>query len=156
MSYLNVITLQEAKNYLRIDDGLTDDDGRITSMIKASLMMLEKATNVIVYPRDKDYYLEDFCAYVYDYPINNVVSTDTLDVTEKALYSIYNTNDSSVSKITLNVGYTDVANVPSDIIETALYMLKYMYFEAETDKVSISNFPMWIQVMIMQNKRFIL
>lgn len=156
MSYLDVISLADAKNYLRVDDTLTEDDARITSMIKASLRMIEQATNILVYARSKEYYFEDYCVYVYDYPINALITPSDADVTEKKLYSIYSTNDSDVTKLTLNVGYADANDVPADIVETALYMLKYMYYEAETDKVSVSNFPQWIQIMISQNKRFII
>jgi hypothetical protein len=156
MSYLNVITLEAAKNYLRVDDTLTEDDARITSMIKASLSMLEKSTNILVYARSKEYFFEDYCVYVYDYPINTLISPTDADVIEKQSYSIYSTTSSDDKKLTLNVGYTDANDVNPELIEVALYMLKYMYYEAETDKVSVSNFPQWIQVMISQLKRFII
>ena len=156
MSYLNVITLEEAKNYLRVDDTLTEDDARITSMIKASLSMLERSTNILVYARNKEYFFEDYCVYVYDFPINTLINPTDADVVEKQCYSIYSTNSSSDNKLTLNVGYTDSNDVDPELIEVALYMLKYMYYEAETDKVSVSNFPMWIQVMISQLKRFVI
>ena len=49
MSYLNIISLEEAKNYLRVDIDLTEDDNQITAMIKSSLGFVEKHTNHILF-----------------------------------------------------------------------------------------------------------
>jgi len=51
MSYLSVISLERAKNYLRIDTTLTDDDAEITAMINGACSYIEKRTNLIFYPR---------------------------------------------------------------------------------------------------------
>ena len=55
MAYLDVITLADAKSYLRVDDTLTDDDAQISRMIKSALSTIEKRTNVLVYARSKNY-----------------------------------------------------------------------------------------------------
>ena len=49
MVYTDIISLEEAKNYLRIDDDLTEDDNSIIRMIEASLRYIEKYTDVIFY-----------------------------------------------------------------------------------------------------------
>ena len=85
MSYLTVTTLTEAKNYLRIDDSLTEDDSLITTMINAAWQYIETYTNVLVYARDKKYKLIDGCERIYDYPINSIV--ETVETEEKHLYS---------------------------------------------------------------------
>ena len=88
MAYINVITLADAKNYLRIDDTLTEDDAQITRMIKAALSYVENYTGHLVYARDKDYRLIDGKVTVYDYPINSEVTVD-LDVENKTLHKNY-------------------------------------------------------------------
>jgi len=73
MSYLNVITLERAKNYLRVDLDFDTDDAEITSMISASCRYVEKRTNHILYARDIVY--NGTCQVkVYDYPINSIVT----------------------------------------------------------------------------------
>ena len=47
MSYLNVISLDQAKQYLRIDDELSADDAQIEQMIKGALSTLERRTNIL-------------------------------------------------------------------------------------------------------------
>ena len=152
MAYLDVITLAEAKTYLRIDDTLTEDDNRITSMIKASLSMLERKTNVLVYARDKEYTINETCLRVYDYPINTVVTTD-LERDIKPLYSIF-TKSSDIDTITLNVGYLLPEDVPSDLIECALVYIDYLYYSRENN--GSNKIPDYIESMIHQLKRFIL
>ena len=51
MSYITVITLAEAKNYLRVDPTLTGDDSAITRMIESALKFIERYTNIICYQR---------------------------------------------------------------------------------------------------------
>lgn len=156
MSYLSVITLDEAKTYLRIDDTLTEDDTRITSMIKAALSIIEKRTNVLVYARDKKYLFQDYCLRVYDYPINTTDDIENVSLEEKELYSLYTTSSSDVKNITINVGYENTEDVPSNIIECALEYIKYMYYDAETNTNKLNKIPMYIDDMINQNKRFII
>ena len=74
MSYLTIITLADAKTYLRIDDTLTEDDANITRMINASLSQIEVLTNHILYVREKDYLFVECKVSVYDYTINSVTS----------------------------------------------------------------------------------
>ena len=73
MSYLDVITLQQAKDYLRVDS--EDSDAEITRMIKSALSLMEKQTNIILYDRNKTYIYHNGVVRVYDYPINSTTST---------------------------------------------------------------------------------
>lgn len=156
MAYLDVLTLEDTKNYLRIDDTLNDDDIRIKSMIKSSLSMLERRTNILVFARDKDYIFQDYCVRVYDYPINSLLNPLEADVKEKELYSIYTTNKKDNTKLTLNVGYTDTDDVPNELIECALEYIKYMYYDSENNNGKSNNIPLYIDNMINQLKRFII
>lgn len=156
MAYLDVLTLGETKNYLRIDDTLTEDDVRITSMIKSALSMIERRTNVLVYSRSKEYLFQDYCVSVYDYPINEVVTPEDVDIEEKISYINYYTRSADDNKLTLNVGYVLPEDVPTEIVDCALEYIKYLYFDAETNNGTANKIPSYIEMMIEQQKRFIL
>ena len=156
MAYLDVISLADAKNYLRVDDDLTDDDVRISSMIKTALHTIEWRTNVLLYSRDKEYLVQDYCVSVYDYPINSLVTPTTAVAEEKTLYTNYTVSSSSDTKLTLNVGYDLPADVPNVFIECALEYIKYLYYDSENNNGKSNEIPYYIQDMINQQKRFIL
>jgi hypothetical protein len=156
MAYIDVLTLAQAKTFLRIDDTLSDDDAQITQMIKSALSTIERRTNVLVYARSKSYLFQDYEVRVYDFPINSLTSPSDAVLVEKELHSIYSTNNTANLKLVLNVGYTNPLDVPSELIDAALQLVKYMYYEAETNTASKGNIPYWIQEMINQHKRFII
>ena len=89
MAYTDIITLADAKTYLRIDDTLTEDDAQITRMIKASLSQVERITNHILFARAKSYIVEDYSVNVYDYPINSLTTPIIRLKQVKALSLIY-------------------------------------------------------------------
>jgi len=154
MAYLDVITLADAKVYLRIDDDLTEDDNQITRMIRASLSYIENYTNYILFARDKEYRLIDGCVRVYDFPINSEVTLE-LESENKTLYTNYSlgyTND----LITLNVGYVDPAEIPQDLIEVAYEIIELMYYEKETNKSHLNSLSSLSHMTLNQYKRFII
>jgi hypothetical protein len=147
MSYLNVITLERAKNYLRIDLGNSDDDAEITSMIKASLRFIEKRTNHIMFEQNKTY--KGVCQVkVYDFPINSIVTTPTPFNVDYSLFKIF-PND---KEVVLNVGYA-INTVPDDLIQAALQMLKVWYYESEK-QVNTTLIPMSVHEVLDIYKRF--
>lgn len=149
MSYLTVISLERAKNYLRIDTTLTDDDDEITSMISAACSYIEKRTNLIFYPRDKTY--KGSCQVkVYDYPINSIVTTPTPFAYEQLMFTIY----PDVKTVELNVGFVNPLNIPSELIQACLQMIKVWYFESEK-QVNTTLIPESVKEAIALNQRFI-
>lgn len=148
MSYLTVITPARAKNYLRIDSTLTDDDAEITSMINAALRYIEKRTNHIMFAQSKTY--TGKCnVKVYDYPINSI-TTDPNPVVE--LFSLYTVYD-DVETVTLNVGYG--ANlVPDELIQAALQMIKVWYYESEK-QVNSTLIPESVKEVVEIYRRFL-
>jgi hypothetical protein len=148
MSYLDVISLERAKNYLRIDEDLTEDDSEITSMINASCMHIEKRTNHILYARDKDY--KGVCQVkVYDYPINSIVTSPEPFNLDYAMFSIF-PNDKAV---TLNVGY-EAGEAPDDLIQACLQMIDVWYYSSEK-QVNTTLIPMSVVEVVDINRRFI-
>ena len=148
MSYLDVITLERAKNYLRIDPDLTEDDAEITSMINAACMYVEKRTNHILYARDIVY--NGSCQVkVYDYPINLIITDPAPFVCYFSTFAVF----PDVKTVTLNVGYAQDA-VPDDLIQPALQMLKVWYYESEK-QVNSTLIPESVKEALDVNRRFL-
>lgn len=149
MAYIDVITLERAKNYLRIDPDLTEDDAEITSMINAALSYVEKRTRVFVYARDKDYF--GSCQVkVFDAPINSIITDPAPWFIKRNLYTIY----PDVKEVTLNVGYTTPEEVPDIFIQSALQMIKVWYYESEK-QVNSQMIPISVTEALDVEKRFI-
>jgi hypothetical protein len=147
MSYLDVISLQRAKDYLRVDLDFNDDDVQIESMIKASLRFIEKRTNHIMFEQDKTYM--GVCQVkVYDYPINSIVTTPTPFNVNYSLFKIF-PND---KEVVLNVGY-GVGEVPDDLIEAALQMIQIFYYQSEK-QVNTTLLPISVHEVLDIYKRF--
>jgi len=153
MSYLDVISLEDAKVYLRIDDDLTEDDSQIRRMIKGALHYVENYTNHILYARNKEYRLIDGEVSVYDHPINSEVTAD-LTVEYKTLHTNY-TLGTSNDLISLNVGYVDCDDIPEALVEVAYVILDLFYYGKEAGKTTndLSDFDKHI---LNDFKRFIL
>lgn len=149
MSYLSVIPLSRAKNYLRIDASLTEDNNEIESMIKAACSYVEKRTNHILFARDKVY--TGACQVkVYDYPINTIVTDPAPWNLTRTMYTIF--PDSKT--VTLNVGYLTPDLVPDIFIQSALQMIKIWYYESEK-KVNSQIIPISVTEALDVEKRFI-
>ena len=139
MSYINIIPLQDARVYLRIDDTLTQDNEAITRMINASLAKIEQMTNVHLIAKSKEYIFDDLQATVYDYPINSLTSPSPATVVEKTQYSVYTAALKTDLKLVLNVGYANVSDVPKDLIEVAYEMIDIMYYNKENKLSNLSQ-----------------
>lgn len=157
MSYLTVIPLADAKVYLRIDDTLTEDDAQITRMIKGALSYVEKQTNYILYAREKSYRFIDGTVRVYDYPINSITTPAEadMDITIKTLHTVY-CYGTSEDELTLNVGFTDVADIPQELIEVAYEIIELMYYEKETNKNHLTDLSTLSKSILGTYKRFII
>ena len=151
-NYTDVISLEQAKLYLKIDDGQTITDDEITGMINSALSYIEKRTNHIFKTRDKVYYKD--CALVqqvkvYDFPIDN---TETeLDIKYKQLYAIVPTvND----MVTLTIGYTNIEDIPAELIDSAYQLINFWFYNSET-KNAMNTIPDFVMANIDTNRRFI-
>ena len=156
MSYLSVITLATAKNYLGVDTSMTEDDADITRMIKGALRYVEEFTNVLVYARNKDYLFQDCEVRVYDHPINTLNTPSTATGTIKPLYTYYSTTESTDVYLNLNVGYSDPADVPEDIIDVALEMIELNYYGEKERGATKKGLSQLSKEVLHQNKRFLL
>ncbi len=158
--YISVITLQDAKDYLRVDTGFADDDAQITRMINAALSYVEQWTRVFVFERDLTYIMVDGFVRVYDYPITAVVGPlPIIDIiTErKTSYNNYSLGSSTVDLV-LTVGHLLPTDVPDELIDVALEIIDLRYYgskdaAAETIKELLS--PTSIDIL-NRYRRFII
>ena len=169
MAYIDVLPLETVKTYLRIDDTQNETDAEIASMITSALLYIEKHTNVIVSRQaTKEYIVKGGCVKVYDTPINSVVKgidEDGADVTltfktnynkeEKSLYTNYYGIETSAVKLVLDVGHTAASDVPEDLINLALVIIKVMYYEQESDLSFKEMLPSWANSILQTNRRFL-
>ena len=149
-NYIDVISLDQAKLYLKIDSGQTETDDEITGMINSALSFIEKRTGHIFKTRDKVYYKD--CALVqqvkvYDYPIQDA-PTDTV---VRPLHSIVPTvND----VVTLTIGYANLEDIPSELIDAALQLIKVWFYESEKQS-NTTLIPLSVMEAIDVNRRFV-
>ena len=150
MAFIDVVTLAEAKSYLRVDDGFTADDSLITILINAAGNIIEAHTNHLLYAREKTYKFYDGYVRVYDYPINSVTSPDEADmeVEELSLYTLY---EYSSGDLVLNVGYA-VADVPPLLKIKMMEVIDALY--NGNDNESITNFNDDLYKSISMYRRF--
>ena len=153
MAYIDVITLAEAKVYLRVDDTLTEDDNQIIRMINSALKYVEDVTNVMMFDRNKSYRLIDGCVSVYDAPINSEVTAD-LVVENKTLYTNYQFGTEN-DLIELNVGYEKATDIPQELISVSFELIDIFYYAKETGKGIAALSPLAMDIL-NRNKRFIL
>lgn len=149
-NYTDVISLDHAKLYLKIDSGQTETDAEITQMINSSFAIIEKRTNHIFKTKSKIYYKD--CALVeqtkvYDFPIQNAPTNTEI----RPLYSIVPTVNGFV---TLNIGYTDIDDIPTELIDCALAIINFWFYNSET-KGADNSIPNFVEMTIDQNRRFI-
>ena len=155
MAYIDVLPLATVKQYLRIDDTLTEDDTQLTRMIESALKYIEKHTNIHVVAKDKDYDIPlsgQGCLRVYDYPINTLDADLTdYEIESRTLYKVYWPTTTQTT-LTLNVGYEDEADVPVELIDVALEIIDLMYYGNKTTKdLSVLSVD-----ILNQNKRFLI
>ncbi len=156
LAYTDIISLAQAKIYLRIDDTQNETDAEITSMINGALKFIEKQTNHIMFAREFVYQV-DSCINIYDHPIISITTpsdADDYERTDKSTYSIFDINTEATS-ITMQIGYAELADVPEDLIQSAYQILKVWYYEAEKQSNS-TMLPMSVKEVIDSNRRFIL
>ena len=153
-SYTDIISLTRAKNYLRIDDTLTEDNSDIEAMIVAACEFIEKQTNHILKDRNIEVFTGDRCAVtVYDYPINEVITAANVEVVKWPLKQVFTFDDLDGEPFIYNAGYTSVDDIPKSLINAALQMIKVWYYESEK-QVNESLIPLSVTQVIDTYRRF--
>lgn len=153
MSYLSVISLDEAKDHLRIERDETDSDSEISRMIKAACIFVERYTNHHLVPKSKTYHIgSDGFLNVYDYPIEEV-SSGVVSADIRPTYSRYCGNPQET--FVLDVGYRLGKDVPTDIIEEVLEIIAVWFYGSEKN-INTTLVPMNVKEVLDLYKRFII
>lgn len=130
-NYTDVISLTDAKNYLRIDDQLTADDSFITQCINASFAWIEKYTNHIIKGTVKTYYKDNAHGCneftIYDYPIESIENV-SFSSSVRQLRTVITTQDATVDA---TVGYDSAADVPEPIVQAAFEIIQSWYYNSD-------------------------
>ena len=153
MAYTDIISLSEAKNYLRVDDTLTEDDNSIIRMINAALRYVENYTDVLVFDRDVTYLVKEGVLQLYQYPINTDLET-LADYTyeRKSKYTNICASNTDTVDLVLNMGFTDPTDVPQELVEVAYEMIELYYGESKgIEKKKLSDLSIRA---LNSNKRF--
>lgn len=179
MNALDVLSVDDAKLYLKID--FDDDDDLIESLIKAAVSMVEKNTEYRLYQRDELIKTSKIGYTAFQFPFNGA-SVEAMD--SQGTYTIkyryetlrtelfwgngfwyhdsYNTffnNDTyglsgciTNFNLTLDVGYTDTTQVPDELITAVKQIITDKYENRNiTNEQLLNN----ISIFIAPFKRFV-
>lgn len=182
MSPLDVMSLADAKQYLRVD--YDDEDDLITSLIYGAVGYAEQDTNYRLYQRSEIIYTTGRYYYTaFQFPLNgaSVINQDSADTniyTPKFRYEPLRTiigwangfiywnawyefftnyyytihADCNVTfTLTLDVGYTDVTLIPTDLLTAIKQIISYTYENRDMSKVDL---PSNITMLLQKYRRF--
>lgn len=167
MTPLDILSLQDAKDFLKVD--FDDDNDLITGLIRSSVSYIEKQTQYRLWNR---FELEttSFNTELFQFPINSFTVTDlsgNIPIYRAEQKSIrlnilfpehLNTFESFASSlpiyyIRMDVGYTSADQVPDDLISAMKKLVTYWYEQRGMNKVDL---PDDINNLIDPYKRFVL
>jgi len=158
-NYLDVVTLAQAKTYMRIDDTITGVDNEITQMINSAFEYIERETNHLFGEREKTYLYRVYdhnTVNVYDFPINDSVTpADDFKSTLKPLYTRYQSLKGDES-IILKVGYTDTDQVPDVFRQAVLEIVKNWYYASDENQNMVNYLSNPAMIMLAPFKRFMI
>lgn len=164
MNALNVVTLEQAKLFLRLDPDYTYDDTLIESLIKSCVQEVELKTQQILYQRVITTKNSVNRLYIYGYPllsIESVVNTDaeelTYELDETDNYTLVITDATGIKTVTFVAGYgwdyEGGTEVP-DAIQTALKeMITYLYENRDNPK---TEYPAIVNILLAPYRRITL
>jgi hypothetical protein len=139
-----MLDLERVKNYLRLDSDF--DDAELESMILGAEQYFSNETNHIFGTQERDYY-HPF--RIYDFPIS-----DTSTLMKRPNYYIP-LECPTDGVITLEVGYETIDDVPNDIQQCLLQIIKVWYYESENEQNS-TLLPMSVKQVIEKYRRFLI
>lgn len=142
------VTLQQAKEWLRVD--FDDDDDLIQGLIDAAEGWVETYTCHVLSPKDvvlkgRNGVCSDYC---YLYPINNIPE-EVVYETYSLFTQIYLRKGEST---TINVGYTNVADIPKQLLTAVKKLVTYWYEQRDVYTVELPND---VQILVNQLRRAI-
>lgn len=182
MTPLDIITVQQAKDFLKVD--FDDDDLIIEGLISGAIGFIEQETQYRLYNRQEVIYTSKILYEAFQFPLmgSSVISQDSADTNTYTIrarpqtlrtvlfwgngfeyvdsYQQFWNNDyynisnpcSVTFSLSLNVGYTAVADVPQDLITAVKQIITYTYENRDMTKEEILNN---IDMLIAPYRRFV-
>jgi len=139
-----MLDLERVKQYLRLDSDF--DDAELESMILGAEDYFSNETNHVFGLQERDYFPP---FRIYDFPISDtstLMKRPNYYIPLECVYEPF---------ITLEVGYETIADVPNDIQQCLLQIIKVWYYESENEQNS-TLLPMSVKQVIEKYRRFYL
>lgn len=159
---LNVVTLAQAKEWLRRDD-YTADDAIITSLIKAAVNQVELFTCQILWQRSISAQTGRDGKYrIFEYPLlsieslkNNDGESQEYDESETEWYTEICSDDTNCIQTLVFVAgygwtYTGGTETPDDILTAIKELIAYMYENRDNPKPGL---PQFIKLLLQPRQR---
>jgi len=165
MDALNVVSLAQAKLWLKIDPDYDDDDTIIESLIKSAVNQIEKFTLQILYYRVITARTSVHGEYkIYEYPlisVESVIDADTDSVVFEETVTDWYTNvissQTNRQTVTFIAGYgwtyDGGTEVPDDIITAIKEYVTYLYENRDNAKLAM---PAIVQLLLAPYRRITL
>lgn len=178
MDALDVLSLEDAKAYLKVD--FDDDDDLIESLIKAAVSLVEKTTEYRLYKRNEVIQTSKIGYTAFQFPLNGASveamdsqGTYTIQTRYETLRTLlfwgngywytsyedqfFNPNTYGLSgcvtnyTLTLDVGYADTADVPTDLLTAIKQIITFTYENRNESKLEL---PSNISMLMAPYRRF--
>lgn len=151
MDQLNVVTLNQAKLWLRVDEDDNSNDTVITSLIKAAVNQVEQYTLQILWQRALTARTNKWgCYRIFEYPLLSVesVGDDEWHEDETEWYTDVKADNDGLQTVTFVAGYGwtyDLGTeVPQDIITAIQEMIAYWYENRENGKQGMPDIATYL------------
>ena len=151
--YENIISVAEAKHYLRLDSDFDEDDSDIERMIASALEYITKNTNYVFRVQNKTYRQDSDCnVIISDYPVNTTDFSHNIPLYCSGYIKFKNTD-----VVTASIGFTSKSDegFPSALIDCALEIIKVYYYGSETNENS-TLMPQSVEDIIRTYRRCII
>ncbi len=164
MDALNVITLAQAKLWLKIDPDYDDDDLLIESLIKAAVNQVQEYTLQMLYLQVLSTYTDiDGKVKLYQYPIITIddilngLVYETFEETKTNSYTLVEGDVSDRQLVTFTAGYgwtyDGGTEVPDDILTALKQFITYLYENRDDPKIAM---PAIVQLLLGPYRRITL
>lgn len=154
MTALDIITLEQAKEYLEID--FPDYDEMITRNIRAAVEWVENYTGYRLYQRNEEFYMDcgrQVDIYAYPLSVTDVVNDNddsvSYKITRRTMKIIVSAPSDSTVKAT--VGYESAADVPGPLLAACYKLITYLQ---ENRDAYTMGLPTDVQGLINQYRRY--
>jgi hypothetical protein len=153
MSALDVISIQQAKDWLQIDQSYVLADAEIEACIVAAVDWVERKTDYKLYARNEVFTSNGCEIITYSYPVNDVTAEEGSVAVSVGVYTSSAKTVISASKgvkVTVNVGYANVNEIPQSLVMAVRKLITY--FNENRDMYAL-EIPNDVQMLINPYRR---